>query len=97
MAYTTSVVLRKITDNADLVKPIGVEPLSYEPVKVDDIRRPLTKQTLILTVEELANGVESSGDFLNAEALRKTLELASSEFEKGASVEVTWFYIIAKK
>ncbi|KAJ5263187.1 hypothetical protein N7478_010792 [Penicillium angulare] len=88
---------RKITDNADLVRPIGFEPLSYEPVKVDDIRRPLWNQTMILAMEELANGIEASGDSVKAEALRKTLELASSEFEKGAGVEVTWFYFIAKK
>lgn len=80
-----------------MVKPVGFEPLSYERLKWQDIHRPIWNQCVLMGMEEIAQGVEVAGDSAKAETIRKNIETVALEFGNGATLDPTWFYLVAKK
>ncbi|KAJ5918712.1 hypothetical protein N7454_009856 [Penicillium verhagenii] len=89
-----------ITHNCDMVKPAGFEPVSWGEFRLKDIHRPIWNQCVMMGLEEMTQGLEQSGDqalLAKAEGLRALLKNLSIEFGQGASLDTTWFYLVAQK
>ncbi|PYH91562.1 S-adenosyl-L-methionine-dependent methyltransferase [Aspergillus ellipticus CBS 707.79] len=87
-----------LTDNGDMLKPAGFEPLVSDRLQLKDLYRPLWNHSLLMGMEELCYTLETSQtDPAKAQTMRQNLEQLSGEFAQGASIDAQWFYLVAQK
>ncbi|KAJ5636929.1 uncharacterized protein N7484_010242 [Penicillium longicatenatum] len=89
-----------ITHDGEMVRPVGLEPITRDQLRFRDQHRPIWNQCVLMGLEEVTHGLEQSDTEANrakASGLRELLKGLSSEFEKGASLDTPWLYLVARK
>ncbi|KAJ5938243.1 hypothetical protein N7454_004585 [Penicillium verhagenii] len=87
-----------LTDDCAMIESAGFMPVAYDRLHLKDSQRPLWNHCVLMGIEELCLNLEASNtDAAKVQAMRIMLENLSSEFQKGASVDVEWFYLVGRR
>ncbi|KAF3404183.1 hypothetical protein DPV78_003382 [Talaromyces pinophilus] len=89
-----------ITKNCNMATSAGFEPIAYDQLRFNDLHRPIWNQCVMMGLEEVIDGLEkreTGANSASAQDLRDTLDNLSKEFQQGASIDTTWFYLVVRK